>query len=54
MRDVAHNLVPARYTNYPGYYYRQFEAWDMHPEYPLVGPPGVGDIYYTHMARSSG
>jgi len=28
----------------------------MHPEYPLVGPPpGVGDIYYTHMAaRSSG
>ncbi|WP_165949151.1 golvesin C-terminal-like domain-containing protein [Kribbella turkmenica] len=48
IRDVAHNLVVGRYTNYPGYYSRQHSVTQMKPRFPLEGPNGVSAIYYHH------
>ncbi|GAA5185283.1 hypothetical protein GCM10023322_28810 [Rugosimonospora acidiphila] len=54
LADVAHNLVVGRYTNYPGYYNRQFGSWHIHPDFPLVGPPGESSIYYSHIPGQLG
>lgn len=54
LREVAHNLVVGRFTNYPGYYNRQFSAEHMKPHHPLEGPPGVSCIYYHHIPGQLG
>lgn len=54
LRDVAHNLVIGRYTNYPGYYNRQFSVTQMKPDYPYQGPPGVSSIYFHHIPGQLG
>jgi hypothetical protein len=48
LRDVAHNAIVGRYTNYPGYYYRQFTVHHMKPSFPYEGPAGSTTIYYHH------
>ncbi|HXA62160.1 MAG TPA: hypothetical protein VNW94_23675 [Streptosporangiaceae bacterium] len=54
LRDVAHNGIVGHFTNYPGYNFRQFTSWPMHPEFPLEGPPGAGTIYYHHIPAQIG
>ncbi|TDD26813.1 hypothetical protein E1218_12200 [Kribbella turkmenica] len=54
MADVAHNLTVGRFTNYPGYYNREFSAINMKPDFPLQGPPGVSSIYYHHIPAQLG
>lgn len=54
LREVAHNLVIGRFTNYPGYYNRQHSAEQMKPDFPLQGPPGVSCIYYHHIPGQLG
>ncbi|SDU57262.1 golvesin C-terminal-like domain-containing protein [Jiangella alkaliphila] len=53
-RDVAHNLVVGRFTNYPGYYNRQFSVAHMKPDFPYQGPPGAGGIYFHHIPAQLG
>ncbi|PZF85755.1 golvesin C-terminal-like domain-containing protein [Jiangella anatolica] len=53
-RDVAHNLVVGRFTNYPGYYNRQFSVAHMKPDFPYQGPPGAGAIYFHHIPAQLG
>ncbi|WP_157988013.1 golvesin C-terminal-like domain-containing protein [Jiangella endophytica] len=53
-RDVAHNLVVGRFTNYPGYYNRQFSVAHMKPDFPYQGPPGAGGIYFHHIPGQLG
>lgn len=45
---TAHNLVVGRYTNYPGYYNRQFITTHMKPRFPYEGPHGISNIYFHH------
>ncbi|WP_043347607.1 NEW3 domain-containing protein [Beutenbergia cavernae] len=52
--DVAHNMVVGRFTSYPGYYYRQFVAWQLEPDFPLVGPPGLTCLYFHHAPAQMG
>ncbi|MBZ2197183.1 golvesin C-terminal-like domain-containing protein [Occultella gossypii] len=54
MAAVAHNLVIGRWTNYPGYYYRQFVAAHLKPDFPLQGPPGLTSLYFSHMPGQLG
>ncbi|MER7443833.1 NEW3 domain-containing protein [Micromonospora avicenniae] len=54
LADVAHNLVVGRFTNYPGYYYREFTAAQMRPDFPLTGPAGLTSIYYHHIPAQLG
>lgn len=54
MRDLTHNMVIGRFTNYPGYYDRQFVSWPLHPDYPLRGPFGLACIYYHHIPAQLG
>ncbi|TDE94888.1 hypothetical protein EXU48_08860 [Occultella glacieicola] len=54
IREVAHNLVVGRFTNYPGYYNRQFVAANMKPDFPLTGPPGTTCIYFHHIPAQLG
>ncbi|UFU02863.1 NEW3 domain-containing protein [Ruania suaedae] len=49
LRDVAHNLVVGRWTNYPGYYNRQHIATHMKPDFPHEGPSGISAVYYNHI-----
>lgn len=52
--DLAHNMVIGRYTNYPGYYSRDFQAIQMKPDFPLQGPSGVTAIYPHHIPAQVG
>ncbi|WP_163544160.1 NEW3 domain-containing protein [Occultella kanbiaonis] len=52
--DLAHNMVIGRYTNYPGYYSRDFQVIQMKPDFPLLGPSGVTAIYPHHMPAQIG
>ncbi|MBZ2196765.1 golvesin C-terminal-like domain-containing protein [Occultella gossypii] len=52
--DLAHNMVIGRYTNYPGYYSRDFQTIQMKPDFPLQGPSGVTAIYPHHMPAQIG
>ncbi|WP_420114975.1 NEW3 domain-containing protein [Pseudactinotalea sp.] len=52
--DLAHNMVIGRYTNYPGYYSRDFQAIQMKPDFPLQGPSGVTAIYPHHIPAQIG
>ncbi|WP_154792148.1 NEW3 domain-containing protein [Occultella kanbiaonis] len=54
IRDMTHNMVIGRFSNYPGYYNRQFVSWPMHPDYPLEGPSGTSAIYYHHIPAQIG
>ncbi|QOR71541.1 hypothetical protein IM660_04420 [Ruania alkalisoli] len=54
IRDMAHNMVVGRFTNYPGYYNRQFITAPMRPEYPIEGPPGTSCIYFHHAPAQLG
>ncbi|RRD04698.1 hypothetical protein EII34_09135 [Arachnia propionica] len=54
LQDFAHNLVVGRYTNYPGYYDRQFRVRHMKPDYPLVMDLGVSTTYYHHIPAQLG
>lgn len=53
-RDVAHNLVVGRFTNYPGYYNRQFIVDQLKPDFPYQGPPGSSTIYFHHIPGQLG
>ncbi|SEF18239.1 NEW3 domain-containing protein [Jiangella alba] len=53
-RDVAHNLVVGRFTNYPGYYNRQFTVTQLAPDFPYQGPPGVSTIFFHHIPGQLG
>ncbi|WP_157988012.1 golvesin C-terminal-like domain-containing protein [Jiangella endophytica] len=53
-RDVAHNLVVGRFTNYPGYYNRQFTVTQLKPDFPYQGPPGVSTIFFHHIPGQLG
>lgn len=48
LRDVAHNAFVGRFTNYPGYYYRQLSVNHAKPDFPYEGPFGNTTIYYHH------
>lgn len=48
LNDIAHNMVVGRFTNYPGYYSRQFHVDQLKPDYPLQGPPGITGVYFHH------
>lgn len=54
LRDIAHNAVVGRYTNYPGYYFRQFSVHHMKPRFPYEGPFGNTTIYYHHAPAQLG
>lgn len=54
LADVAHNLTVGRFTNYPGYYNREFSVINMKPDFPLQGPPGVSSVYYHHIPAQLG
>lgn len=54
LRDVAHNLVVGRYTNYPGYYSRQYDVAHMKPDFPYLGPSGISSIFYSHIPAHLG
>ncbi|MDF1478145.1 NEW3 domain-containing protein [Leifsonia sp. H3M29-4] len=49
IRDVARNMVVGRFTNYPGYYNKQFVARHIAPDYALTGPSRLSAIYYHHI-----
>ena len=36
LKDIAHNAVIGRYTNYPGYYYRGLVQSQQEPDFPLA------------------
>jgi hypothetical protein len=52
--EFAHNQVIGRFTNYPGYYSRQFSLVHLKPDFPLTGPPGVTEIYFHHIPAQLG
>ncbi|WBB69386.1 hypothetical protein [Micromonospora sp. WMMD812] len=54
LRDVAHNALVGRFTNYPGYYYRQFTVHHLRPDFPYTGPFGNTTIYYHHAPAQLG
>jgi len=54
IRDMAEAMVVGRFTNYPGYYHRQFISWPAHPRFPIEGPPGTSAVYYHHMPAQLG
>ena len=54
LRDIAHNAIVGRYTNYPGYYYRQLSVNHARPEFPYTGPFGNTTIYYHHAPAQLG
>jgi hypothetical protein len=54
IEDIAHNMVVGRFTNYPGYYSRQFQVAHLKPDFPLQGPPGVSGIYFHHAPAQLG
>ncbi|MFC0504871.1 hypothetical protein D7193_11975 [Micromonospora costi] len=54
LRDVAHNALVGRFTNYPGYYYRQFTAHHLRPDFPYTGPFGNTTVYYHHAPAQLG
>jgi hypothetical protein len=54
LRDVAHNAVKGRFTNYPGYYYRQLSVNHVKPDFPYRGPFGNTTVYYHHAPAQLG
>ncbi len=48
LRDIAHNAVIGRYTNYPGYYFRQHTIAPLKPDFPFTGPFDNSTLYYHH------
>lgn len=54
LRDVAHNAVVGRFTNYPGYYFRQHTVHHMKPDFPYTGPFDNTTIYYHHAPAQLG
>jgi len=54
LADIAHNMVIGRFTNYPGYYNREFQALPMKPDFPLQGPAGISSIYPHHIPGQLG
>lgn len=54
LKDIAHNAVIGRYTNYPGYYYRGLIASQLEQDFPLQGPSEGTSIYYHHMPAQLG
>ncbi|MDR6878821.1 cadherin-like beta sandwich domain-containing protein [Bacillus sp. 3255] len=54
LRDIAHNAVIGRYTNYPGYYYRGFIQSQQEPDFPLLGPIAGTSLYYHHAPAQLG
>ena len=48
LADIAHNSVAGRFTNYPGYYYRQQNVTVMQPDFPVLGPFDASTLYYHH------
>lgn len=49
VRDVARNMVVGRFTNYPGYYNKQYVARPLAPDFALTGPTGLSAIYFHHI-----
>lgn len=49
LRDMARNMVVGRFTNYPGYYNKQYIARPSAPDYALTGPAALSAIYYHHI-----
>jgi hypothetical protein len=49
IHDVARNMVVGRFTNYPGYYNKQYIARPIAPDYALTGPAGLSGLYYHHI-----
>ncbi|MGH3736084.1 MAG: hypothetical protein ACRDT6_10760 [Micromonosporaceae bacterium] len=54
LRDVAHNAAVGRFTNYPGYYFRQHTVHHMKPDFPYTGPFDNTTIYYHHAPAQLG
>lgn len=54
LRDIAHNAVIGRYTNYPGYYYKSLISSQTEPDFPLLGPSEGTSIYYHHAPAQLG
>jgi hypothetical protein len=54
LRDIAHNAVIGRYTNYPGYYFRQHTVAPLKPDFPFTGPFDNSTIYYHHAPAQLG
>lgn len=54
LADIADNLVVGRFTTYPGYYSRQFQASTLKPDFALTGPPGLSGIYFHHAPAQLG
>ncbi|WP_158289343.1 cadherin-like beta sandwich domain-containing protein [Paenibacillus flagellatus] len=54
LKDIAHNTVIGRYTNYPGYYYRGLIESQLDPDFPLRGPTEATSIYYHHAPAQLG
>lgn len=54
LADIAHNAAVGRFTNYPGYYYRQHTAHHMEPDFPFIGPFDNTTIYYHHAPAQLG
>ncbi|MGS2616290.1 hypothetical protein ACVCAH_17455 [Micromonospora sp. LZ34] len=54
LRDVAHNALVGRFTNYPGYYYRQLTVHHLRPDFPWTGPFGNTTIYHHHAPAQLG
>ncbi|MEV4545690.1 hypothetical protein [Micromonospora echinaurantiaca] len=54
LRDVAHNALVGRFTNYPGYYYRQLTVHHLRPDFPWTGPFGNTTVYYHHAPAQLG
>ena len=48
LRDVAHNAMVGRFTNYPGYYFRQQTVAPLRPDFPLTGPFDLTTLYHHH------
>lgn len=54
LKDIAHNAVIGRYTNYPGYYYRGLIQSQQEPDFPLLGPIAGTSLYYHHAPAQLG
>ncbi len=54
LADIAHNMTIGRWTNYPGYYSRQFTVAQMKPDFPYQGPHGISSIYFHHIPGQLG
>lgn len=54
LADIAHNAVTGRYTNYPGYYFRQHTIAPLKPDFPFTGPFDNSTIYYHHAPAQLG